>query len=171
MSARLLWLAGILALSMALGGCGFHPLYADYGLKNGGQQVFDSIYVEPIEGEVAGYELRNSLIDSLHATSKPDEAQYRLTVKIKQKIQAIGINSDASITRYNYNLQADYELTDRRSGKSLRTGTEITLAPYDVVASPYATTVAQHDAQKSGAEDVAYRIQVDLAVYFADLRK
>jgi LPS-assembly lipoprotein len=154
-------------MSAALGGCGFHPLYANYGPERGGQQIFHSIYVEPIDGEVAGYEMRNSLIDLLHGASKPEQAEYRLSITIRQIAQGIAIQNDASITRYNFSLQADYNLTNRKTGKSIKAGSESTIAPYDVVASPYATEVAEHNAQKSGAHDLASRIQVELAVYFA----
>ena len=65
MRSRLLGLACAVAMSTALCGCGLHPLYADYGPDSGSQQIFRSIYVEPIDGEVAGYEMRNSLIDLL----------------------------------------------------------------------------------------------------------
>jgi LPS-assembly lipoprotein len=167
MSARALALACAVAMSAALGGCGFHPLYADYGSERGGHQIFHTIYVEPIDGEVAGYEMRNSLIDLLHGASRPEQAEYRLSITIRQIVQGIAIQNDASITRYNYSLQADYYLTDRKSGKSIKSGSESTIAPYDVVASPYATEVAEHNAQKSGAHDLASRIQVELAVYFA----
>ena len=167
MRARFLALACAVTMSAALGGCGFHPLYASDGSQGGGQQIFHSIYVEPIDGEVAGYEMRNSLIDLLHGASKPDAAEYRLSITIHQIVQGIAIENDASITRYNYSLQADYNLTDRRTGKTIKAGSESTIAPYDVVASPYATEIAEHNAQKSGAHDLASRIQVELAVYFA----
>ena len=159
--------AVIIALCLGLMGCGFHPLYADYGSERGGHQIFHSIFVEPIDGEVAGYEMRNSLIDLLHGASKPEQAEYRLSITIRQIVQGIAIENDASITRYNYSLQADYNLTDRKTGKTITAGSESTIAPYDVVASPYATEVAEHNAQKSGAHDLASRIQVELAVYFA----
>jgi LPS-assembly lipoprotein len=167
MKARLLSLVFLVAISSALGGCGFHPLYANDGPQGGGQQIFHSIYVEPIDGEVAGYEMRNSLIDLLHGANRPEQAEYRLSITIRQIVQGIAIENDASITRYNYSLQADYTLADRKTGKTIKAGSESTIAPYDVVASPYATEVAEHNAQKSGARDLASRIQVELAVYFA----
>jgi LPS-assembly lipoprotein len=168
MSARVLYLACAIAMSAVLGGCGFHPLYAESGPSGGGHQIFQSIYVEPIDGEVAGYEMRNSLIDLLHGVNRPEEAEYRLTISIRQLIQSIAIENDASITRYNYSLYANYELTDRKTGKSIVKGSENTLSPYDVVASPYATEVAERNAQKTGARDIASRIQVELAVHFAN---
>ncbi|MGD0144694.1 MAG: LPS assembly lipoprotein LptE [Rhizomicrobium sp.] len=168
MSGRLLGAVCAVALSLALGGCGFHALYADYGPDRNSQQIFHTIYVEPIDGEVAGYEMRNALIDLLHGVNRPEDAQYRLTISIRQLVQSIAIENNASITRYNYSLYANYELTDRKTGKSILKGSENTISPYDVVASPYATEVAEHGAQKSGAHDIASRIQVRLAVYFTD---
>lgn len=167
MRARALAAAFAFASSTALGGCGFHPLYASYGPDQGGRQVFHSIYVEPIDGEVAGYEMRNSLIDLLHGANKPEQAEYRLAITIRQIVQGIAIENDASITRYNYSLEASYDLTDRKTGKTIKAGSESAIAPYDVVASPYATEIAERNAQKSGARDIASRIQVELAVYFA----
>jgi LPS-assembly lipoprotein len=167
MSARLPSLICALALALASAGCGFHPLYGRTDSNPGAQQVFESIYVDPIEGERAGYELRNSLLDLLKGSSRPEKASYHLKVNIKQTIEAIAVENDASITRYNYDLVAYYELTNGKTGASITKGTETTLAAYDVVPSPYATLVAQQDAQKRGAQDIAYRIRVDLAVYFA----
>ncbi len=160
-------LAGVLALGFLASGCGFHPLYGTDTHQEGARQVFASIYVDPIEGERIGYDLRNALISDLQATSKPGQAAYRLKVTIDQYLQGIAVATNAVVTRYNYTLDAHYELSDMRTNKVIKTGTEETLSAYDVVASPYATLVAQHDAQKRGADDVAYRIRIDLSAFFA----
>ena len=167
MSGRIV--VGIGAMMCALGtaGCGFHPLYARTDVNPGGQQVFKSIYVEPIEGERAGYELRNSLIDLLEGSNRPDEARYRLSVTVKQTIEGTAVETTGSITRYSYTMTAAYELSDVHTGASVTKGTETTVSAYDVVASPYTTLVAQQDAQKLGARDIADRIRIDLGVFFA----
>ncbi|MGB8364573.1 MAG: LPS assembly lipoprotein LptE [Rhizomicrobium sp.] len=152
---------------LLLAACGFHPLYGSQGSHDGARRVFSSIYVDPIPGERIGYELRNSLIDNLQGTARPEAAAYHLKVSVDQYIQGIAVENNAAVTRYNYTLNARYELSEARSGKVLRSGLETTLSAYDVVASPYATQVAQEDAQKRGAQDIAYRIQIALAVYFA----
>ena len=163
----------LLALSSALvtAACGFHPLYGEIGGKQGGQGVFQSIYVDPIEGERIGYELRNTLIDQLKGSDKPVGAAYRLKVSTTQGTEGIAVEPDASVTRYNFNLIAHYELSNIHTGAIVRRGDETTLSEYDVVLSPYATLVAQQDAQKRAAEDVAYRIRVDLAVFFHNAAK
>ena len=159
-------LAFALALGSMLGACGFHPLYGDIGEKPGAKAMLGAIYVDPIAGERIGYELRNSLINHLAGANRPDQARYRLKVTAQEGVEAIAVETNASITRYNYNLVAHYELSDMRTGKVIKAGAETTLAAYDVVQSPYATLVARQDAQKRGAEDVANLIGIKLAVYF-----
>lgn len=160
-------LAGAFALAALLGGCGFHPLYSSEPGESGARQIYASIYVDPIAGKDVGYELRNDLIDNLEATSKPTQAAYRLKVTVDQYLQGIAVENNATVTRYNYTLNANYELSDMHTNKVVRSGIERTLSAYDVVTSPYATLVAQQDAQKRGATDIAYRIQIDLSAYFS----
>ncbi|HKD21101.1 MAG TPA: LPS assembly lipoprotein LptE [Rhizomicrobium sp.] len=163
-------IAGALVLAALLGGCGFHPLYASNPDSGEGtaRDVFASIYVDPIAGERIGYELRNSLIDGLNGSPKPALAAYRLKVTVDQYLQGIAVQNNATVTRYNYTLNATYELSDIRTNQVVKTGVQRTLSAYDVVTSPYATLVAQEDAQKRGASDIAYRIRLDLSAYFAN---
>lgn len=167
MSVNAFRLSYAFALAASLGGCGFHPLYGSAEGEGGARQIFASIYVDPIAGERIGYELRNSLIDGLQGVQKPAQANYRLTVTVNQYIQGIAVATNATVTRYNYTLNANYELSDVRTNKVVKSGIEKTMSAYDVVASPYASLVAQQDAQKRGAGDVANRIRIDLSAYFS----
>jgi LPS-assembly lipoprotein len=167
MNVKAAHLGTVVALAALLSACGFHPMYSSDPGENGARQEFASIYVDPIAGEHVGYDLRNSLIDDLSASSKPQQATYRLKVTIDQYLQGIAVANNATVTRYNYTLNANYELTDIRTNKAVKSGIERTLSAYDVVTSPYATLVAQQDAQRRGASDIANRIQIDLAAYFA----
>ena len=160
----------VLACAFATAGCGFHPLFARNGAGGGGQQAFNSIFVDPVAGGRAGYELRDSLIDLLRAPSHQDQALYRLKVAVKQSVEGTAVQTNGYITRYTYTMTADYQLSNARTGAELTKGTETTFSGYDVVASPYATLVAQQDAQKFGAHEIADRIRIDLGVYFARQR-
>ncbi|HTW35536.1 MAG TPA: LPS assembly lipoprotein LptE [Rhizomicrobium sp.] len=171
MSVKKARLGTALTLAALLGACGFHPMYSSDPGDNGGRQIFASIYVESISGEDAGenigYNLRNLLIDDLSAAGRPAQATYRLKVTINQYLQGIAVANDATVTRYNYTMNANYELSDIHSNKLVKSGIERTLSAYDVVNSPYATLVAQQAAQKRGAVDIADRIRIDLAAYFS----
>ncbi|HVV65367.1 MAG TPA: LPS assembly lipoprotein LptE [Rhizomicrobium sp.] len=158
--------AGLLALCLAplLAACGFHPLYGSGPTTEGTADKLAAIYVEPIPARL-GYELRNQLIDLFDASARPSQGAYRLRVTLGQKSQGIAVQNDAAITRYNDTLNVRYELTDAK-GAVLTQGIETGLSAYNVVASPYATLIAQQDADTRAAEDIAYRIRTDLAVYF-----
>ncbi len=156
----------VIGLTLSLAACGFHPLYGSSGTGPGASRLFASIYVEPI-AEDAGYELRNSLIDLLDSSGRRSSQAYTLKVSVKEQLQGAALQNDATITRYNYTLTADYALVDAVNGKAVTHGEVSSLAAYNVVASPYATLVAQHDAQRRGADELAERIRLDLGVFFA----
>ena len=158
-----------LVFAVALSGCGFHPLYGDTGTTAGTADKLAKIYVEPIPDRL-GYELRNTLIDLFDASGRSGEGLYKLRVTLATKSEGIAIQNDAAITRYNDTLTVSYELTDRQ-GTLVTKGVETGLSAYNVVTSPYATLMAQQDADTRAAEDIAYRIRTDLAVFFAQANK
>ena len=123
-----------------------------------------SIYVEPI-ADRDGYELRNTLIDALQSDGDKAGKLYDLKIVLNESSQGIALQNDATITRYNTNLEVRYTLSDAR-GNMLTTGTQTELSAYNVVQSPYATLVARQDAGKRAAQDVAERIHLELGVWF-----
>ena len=177
--------AAVLALSLLAGapllaGCGFHPLYATPDLPGGAsmRDTLRSIYVEPVP-EHLGYQLRNQVIDLLDAKSDVRGARYRLKLTLTTKSEAVGIQSQTTtsgvtqtaITRYNDTVNVEYELVDARSNTVLAKGVETGLSAYNVLPSPYATLAGQKDADRRAAEDIADRIRVDVAVWFAEEAK
>jgi LPS-assembly lipoprotein len=165
----------VLGLALGLAGCGFHPLYATpHGSM---RQDLGAIYVEPVPDRL-GYELRNSLIDVLDARANSAGAVYRLRLTLAEKSDAIGVQSQTvgtitqtAITRYNDRLTVNYELVDAKTNETITRGTESGLSAYNVLSSPYATLVAQQDASRRAADDIADRIRIDLAVFFAQKAK
>ena len=166
-------------LAASLSGCGFHPLYGVPNMPGGSMQnTLREIYVEPVP-ERLGYQLRNSLIDRLDGQSEAGGARYRLKVTLTTKSEAIGVQSQitpggvtqTAITRYNDTLRAEFELTDAKSGTVITKGIETGLTAYNVLSSPYATLAVQQDADRRAAEDIADRIRIDLAVWFAQQAK
>ncbi|MGB8601432.1 MAG: LPS assembly lipoprotein LptE [Rhizomicrobium sp.] len=161
-------------LILPLTGCGFHPLYAVPGQARGQMQAeLQSVYVEPVGGRL-GYELRDQTIDVIDGTADASQARYRLSLTLDQKSEAIGVQSQkigsqtqTVTTRYNDLITVQYELTDIKSGAMLTRGTEIGLASYNVLTSPYATLISQQDADKQATDDIADRIRIGLAAFFA----
>lgn len=168
-----------LALAVLLGGCGFHPLYSTPDMPKGVMQAsLRSIYVEPVS-ERLGYELRTRLTDLLDGQSDAAGARYRLRILLSTQSEAIGVQSQTTasgvtqtaITRYNDTVKAEYELVDAASDKVVTKGTETGLTAYNVLSSPYATLAVQQDADRRAAEDIADRIRINLAVWFAEQAK
>ena len=144
---------------LTVSGCGFHPLY---GGKLAPQLA--SIYVEPV-AERDGYELRNQLIDLLGSDGREAGKAYRLKLTLNEVSNGVTLQNDATITRYNDSLTANYVLSDAK-GQELRRGALTSLSSYNVVTSPYATLAARQDSDKRAAQDLAQRIGLDLGVYF-----
>lgn len=151
-------------LCLGLAGCGFHPMYGSALAPQ-----LSAIYVEPI-AERDGYELRNTLIDLLQSDGVAAGKIYRLKVTLNESTQGIALQNDATITRYNTTLDARYTLSDAQ-GNVLTTGNQNELSAYNVVNSPYATLMAEQDASKRAAQDVAERIHLDLGVWFRQHKK
>lgn len=173
MSAGLARGAFVLALGLVLSACGFRPLYGRLGASPGAQQIFASVYVEPIATERVGYQLRNSIIDLLDARQSAVNATYRLRITLAEKSNGIAVQNEiiagqstTTVTRYNYTLTAQYALVNTKTNDVVTNGEESTLSAYNVTSS-YATLVAARDAQSRAADDIAYRIRLDLGVFFA----
>ena len=163
---------------VATSACGFHPLYGEINGGPGAQARFETVYVPPIDlenyGYNVGYNVRNDLLDVMHAKSRVEGALYDLQIVLADRNEGIGIQNETignvkevEITRYNYTLTASYQLVDRKTRQVLTKGTASSLSAYDVVTSPYATQVAQQDAEARTAQDIARQLQLRLAVYFA----
>lgn len=122
-----------LAMTLLLGGCGFHPLYG--GMDAGMSATLSSIYVEPVSDRL-GYELRNTMIDLLDGPGTDAGAAYRLKLSLNETSRAVALqndpNNNATITRYNDTLSVSYELTDR-AGKLVTKGLETGLSSYNVL--------------------------------------
>lgn len=159
-------LAALTFAALALSGCGFHPLYGTIGEDPAAQQIFASIYVEPIAQERVGYDLRNDLIDALRAGDRPQGTAYRLHVDVTETREGVALQNDATITRYDVVFTAKYELTDAKLNSVIK-GTETTLESFDVAQSPYSSLTGQQDAEKRAAQDIAEHIRIDLGVHFA----
>jgi LPS-assembly lipoprotein len=152
--------------ALALAACGFHPLYGSSGGGPGVGQALSAIFVEPIPDRV-GYELRNDLLDLLNFSASPDTSQYRLKLYLAEREDAVVLQANTSITRYNYTLTVHYELTPKGSTDAVKMGDLTTFAAYNVAAAPflYATVTAQRDAKNRAANDIAERLRTELAVF------
>jgi LPS-assembly lipoprotein len=155
-----------LCTALFLSACGFHPLYGNTALDPHAGPTLENVYVEPISDRV-GYELRNNLLDLFNATGSADGAAYRLRLTLSETEEAVVLQTNTAITRYNYTLMAHYELIPRAGAAAVKSGDVTALSAYNVAAAPflYATVTAERDAKNRAANDIAERIRTQVAVY------
>lgn len=162
---RVIGLGAMLAASLLVSGCSFRPLYATGTTPEGMGAYFSQVFVEPIPGR-QGVHLRNQMMDALTPAGTPSSAAYRLSIKLEDLKEGLGIKEDTQITRYNYTLTAKYELKDAVTGEILDKGTTRAIAAYNVVDSQFATQSAERDAQERAAREVGEDVRIRLGLYF-----
>lgn len=161
--------ATVVVGALVLTGCGFHPLLGSVAQGPGIGDTLSAVYVDPIPNRV-GYQLRNDLLDLFNATGRADGAAYHLKLSLTEAEQAVALQTNTNITRYNYTLRAHYELIPAGSTAAAKTGDLTSLTAYNVAAAPflYATVAAEQDAKNRAANDLAERLRVTIAVYLRD---
>jgi LPS-assembly lipoprotein len=158
--------AGLMAL--ALGGCGFQPLYG--GTTAGGQrlsEVMAGVEITPIPGRV-GQKLRNELIFSNTGGGAAGPSRYKLDIAIKESVtdQLVEITGDA--TGQVYQLDATFKLIDSATGTVIYQGKAISRAPYNRFQEIFANVRARYDAENRAARTVSESIRVQVAAHLSD---
>jgi LPS-assembly lipoprotein len=160
MRARLLAVVLLMATPV-LAGCGFTPLYAQPGVTPG----LAAIETVAPEGR-AGYLLREALDDALARDARVP-ASYRLQIELKQTRTPRGRRVDSAASRYEMVLLADWKLLDARSGDVAFQGQTSTEVTFDRADQPYASIAGHQDAEQRAANELARKIQLQLADWMA----
>lgn len=152
-----------LGLLLVLAGCGLQPMYAGGGQGRVAQGLA-GIDVSAIEGS-AGWLVRNALVDRLGVSGGSGSGtQYRLDVRLDDRLEGFAVLSDDTIGRERRTLRARYQLVDLASGKIVYDASAGSDAGIDVVSSEYATIAAEQTALENLAKDIADRIVTSIAL-------
>lgn len=138
MSSSLILRRSALLGLVALGGCGFAPIYGD-GEALRGQFAFET------SESVAGFYLRGRLEERLGVGADP---RFRLTVTQSNSVQTAAITSDGDITRLNIIGTAKWTLSDALTGTQVEAGEVQTFTGYAATGSTTATQAAADDANR-----------------------
>ncbi len=160
MRARLLAVT-LLMLTPMLAGCGFTPLYAAPGVSPG----LSSVESVAPDGRT-GFLLRQALDDVL-ARNEALPPAYRLTLDLRETRTPRGRRVDATASRYELQLVADWKLTSIATGAVALEGSSSTEVTFDRADQPYSGIVANQDAQSRAASELARKIQLQLADWMA----
>jgi LPS-assembly lipoprotein len=151
---------------LVLAGCGFEPLYGR-GDTAGGPVTDElaGILVFPI-ADRTGQQMHNLLRDRLTPLGQPAEPQFGLRVRVTETLENLGIREDATATRANLSMKAEYSLIDWQDKAVLFKGRSSSTNSYDILDSQFATQVAEDDARKRALKQLSDGVKVRLAVYF-----
>lgn len=127
--------AAILGL-LALGGCGFQPVYRN-GAGPRGMMTFDT------PDTIAGFRLHERLEQRL---GKPSGARYTLSVTLQYGQEPAAINAAGDTIRLNLIGTAEWVLTDSAGGVQAAKGKVESYTSYSATGTTVATQAAAQDA-------------------------
>jgi LPS-assembly lipoprotein len=165
---RRIFLGTIAATPLALGGCGFEPLYGRFGDTSIADDLA-TIKVELIANR-SGQILRNHLLDGLTPRGTPARPAYTLRVELFEPLpQDLGITRNESIVRYSYSTVARFRLLDP-AGAQMLVSDATSVSSYEVTGSEFATVSGQLNARERVLEEISNEIKSQLAVWFRSRR-
>ena len=169
---RLLVAICLLPVLASLTACGFEPLYG----RNSGEEKsavnedLSQVLVLPIPHRT-GQQMHNFLRDRLNPAGQPNQPEYTLSVKLTERITELGIQEDATATRAQLTMVANYTLRDYNNQEVLFLGKARSANSYDILGDPYATQVAEFDAREQTLRAISNEMRIRLATYFKRERK
>ena len=115
-----------------------------------------------------GQQLATHLIDDLNPAGVSVESRYRLEVSLERTRTALAIQLDDRITRYDLTLAAFFRLISLEEDRTIYRSAVRRVASYNVVREPFATLIAEQDAERRAAIEISRQIRTLLAVRFAE---
>jgi len=150
---------------LGLTACGFEPLYGNQDRGTATEDLLSRVTVPPIAdrlGQLIRIELTNRL-----TPRPPPEPLYVVNVTVSESRQGLAVRRDASATRANLIITAQFTLTQIGQSESLLSGDIRSVNGFDILVSDFATLAAEKDARRRGARDVADAIVDRLAIYLS----
>jgi LPS-assembly lipoprotein len=171
-AARFLAVAALAALTA---GC-FQPMYAEHtdGTPDLREKLM-GVEIPPVDKANAsreariGVDIRNALAFKLYGSATGMPPTHRLVLKFQTTRSSLMVSQDTGLpTSENYGIDAQYNLIDIPTNKSVMTGTTFSRVSYDMPGSyqRFARSRALRDAEDRAAEEIAENIKTRLASYF-----
>lgn len=159
----------VLAAPLLAAGCTFRPLYRPSGSSeaNAPSDQMSAVLIVPL-GDRLGQQMHNALRNEINPGGQPRNPQYDLRVRLDESIDEIGIRLDETASRNDITLLASFNLVRAGSGEVLLSAQASVTDSYDVLASAYATDVAQVAARERNVRRLAQKVRLQLASYFAN---
>ncbi|MDD3288955.1 MAG: LPS assembly lipoprotein LptE [Alphaproteobacteria bacterium] len=149
-----------------LSSCGFHPIYGNLGNESPVDERMNQIAIANISNR-EGQVLRNQLIDRMYHHGRPSEPIARLEISLQSSDTSLGLQKDATTTRQEHSLSADYRLKDMND-KVLFSGSARSIVSYSKLSAQYGTLAAQQNASDRSVKDVGEQIINRLSLYLSE---
>ena len=171
-AARLLAVAALAALTA---GC-FQPMYAEHTDGTPAlREKLMGVELPPVDKPNAsrdarlGVEIRNALAFKLYGDATGMPPTHRLVLRFSTSRSSLMVNTTTGLpTDENYGIDAQYNLIEIASNKSVMTGTTFSRVSYEIPGSyqRFARARAFRDAEDRACQEIATNIQTRLASFF-----
>jgi LPS-assembly lipoprotein len=171
-AARLLAVAALAALTA---GC-FQPMYAEHSDGTPAlREKLMGVDLPPVDKPNAsrdarlGIEIRNALAFKLYGNATGMPPTHRLVIRFSTSRSSVIIDPATALpSTENYGIDAQYNLIDIASNKSVMTGTTFSRVSYDIPGQlqRFARARAYRDAEDRACQEIADNIQTRLAAFF-----
>ena len=171
--ARLIAVAALAALTA---GC-FQPMYAEHTDGTPGlREKLMGVEIPPITDKPnasrearIGVEIRNALAFKLYGNATGMPPTHKLVLRFGTSRSSLMLDPNTALpSSENYGIDAQYNLIDLATNKSVMTGTTFSRVSYDIPGQlqRFARARAFRDAEDRAANEIAENIQTRLASFF-----
>jgi LPS-assembly lipoprotein len=171
-AARLLAVAALAALTA---GC-FQPMYAEHTDGTPGlREKLMGVEVPPVDKPNASRDarlqvaIRNALAFKLYGEATGMAPTHRLVLKFNTNRSSLIVDNNTGLpTTENVGIDAQFNLIEIATNKSVMTGSTFSRVSYDIPGSyqRFARARAFRDAEDRAAQEIAENIQTRLASFF-----
>jgi LPS-assembly lipoprotein len=169
-------LVAVVVLGALTAGC-FHPLYAEHtdGTPDLREKLM-GVEIPPVDKPNGsreariGVEIRNALAFKLYGNATGLPPTYRLVLRFATTRSSLMIDPNTALpTSENYGIDAQFNLVDIATNKSVMTGTTFSRVTYDMPGSyqRFSRSRAYRDAEDRAAQEIAENIGTRLASFFS----
>jgi LPS-assembly lipoprotein len=169
-------LVAVVVLGALTAGC-FHPMYAEHA--DGSPDLREKLMgveIPPVDKPNGsreariGVEIRNALAFKLYGNATGMPPTHRLVLRFATTRSSLMIDPNTALpTSENYGIDAQFNLVDIATNKSVMTGTTFSRVTYDMPGSyqRYSRSRAYRDAEDRAAQEIAENIGTRLASFFS----
>jgi LPS-assembly lipoprotein len=168
-------LVAVVAMAALTAGC-FQPMYAEHSDGTPGlRDKLLGVEVPPVDKPNGspeariGVEIRNALAFKLYGTATGVAPTHRLVLRFNSTRSSLLVDQNTGLpTTESFGIDAQFNLIEIATNKSVMTGTTFSRVSYDMPGSyqRFSRARAFRDAEDRAAQEIAERIQTRLASFF-----